>query len=176
MVWLSIRRMGWLFVAPWYSYRDQGVVHLKEANKPLRERKRKETSCLDLKCQWLRRNLLSLGGDYDVVIQMYGTHDCESHGLRGIKKILIIASGLLLYTMISFDFKGPEKFENTYLALKWYYAFRYWEKFEFVTKVKLPVLLSFFPAEEGLEVSRWGEVRREEGGGKWLVRGRGRMG
>ena len=23
-----------------------------------------------------------LGGDYDVVVQVYGTHACESHGLR----------------------------------------------------------------------------------------------
>ena len=38
-----------------------------------------------------------------------------------------------------------------------------------MTKVKLPVLLSFFPAEEGLEVSRWGEVKK--GGDKVLLRG-----
>ena len=59
-----------------------------------------------------------LAGYYDVVVHVYGTHDCESHGLRGIKKILIIASDVLLYTKISFDFKSPEKFENKYLALK----------------------------------------------------------
>ena len=51
MVWLITRSdypfsvwVDLIFVAPWYSYRDQGVVRLKEANKPLREKNKNKTN------------------------------------------------------------------------------------------------------------------------------------